>query len=67
MGTDILLEVLAYKVKQILLKTGYSVMVSLIEVFRVASHTPHPAATYFFGDGGRSNQTMGFKIVALFP
>ena len=66
MGTDILFEVLAYTIKQILLKIGYSVMVSLIEVFRVESHTQDPAATYFFDDGGRSCQNIGFKIVALF-
>ena len=57
MGTDILFEVSAYIVKQILLKIGHSVMASLIEVFRVESHT----ATFFFDDG-----TKGFKIVALF-
>ena len=66
MGMDILFEVLAYTVKQILLKIGYSVMASLIEVFWVENHTPDPAATYFFDDEGRSYQIMGFKIVALF-
>ena len=66
MGTDILFEVLVYTVKQILVKTGYSVMASLIEVFQVEIHTPDLAATYFFDDGGRSHKNMGFKIVALF-
>ena len=48
MGVDTLLLVLAYTVKQISTRIGYSVMASLIKGFRVQSHTPDPAATLFF-------------------
>ena len=63
---QILFVVLAYTVKQILPKIGLLVLVSLIEIFRVKSHTPNPAATYIFDDGGRSYQNLGFLIVAIF-
>ena len=66
MGTDILFEVLAYTVKQISTNTGFSVMASTVKAFPVQSHTPDPAATHFFDDGGRPYQNMGSKIVALF-
>ena len=47
MGTVILFVVLVCTVKQILLKIDFSVMVSLIEVFWVQSHTPDPKGTFF--------------------
>ena len=66
MGIDTLFVMLVCAVKQILTNTGFSVMASLIKVFRVQSHTPDPAATHFFDDVGRPYQSMESKIVALF-
>ena len=47
-------------------KTLLSVMVSLIKGFLVQSHTPDLAAIHFYDGGGRPNQKIRLKIVALF-